>query len=323
MRQSLLKHSVVALCAIQGLQCSIAQTTLRETLTTTAANGTTASISTTVGAATTTDVSATTTPTTPAIAATTTTAKGAGPKSTTTTTTTTQFVFPASCVVDHSDWVGDSYCDSDHGSYNTASCDWDGGDCCPDTCRKNTNLDFSCGKPEYSCRDPESAHVEECPLRSSDFWGDGFCDEWNNALAAEEGATYVNLNSRACGWDGGDCCRLTCQQPLEKGGGSCTHTMENCLDPAAPDSCNQTLTPLCDPFEGCTASFPSYIGDGWCDDDEHNVGACGWDGGDWYVTFDGQSWFYGSGVAMLVGAALCLYAGACVSVLVASNRRLC
>eukprot|EP01041_Mallomonas_annulata_P004001 gene4001-7971_t len=38
-----------------------------------------------------------------------------------------------SCNVAQPSWIGDHYCDST-GGYNTAACNWDGGDCCSQTC---------------------------------------------------------------------------------------------------------------------------------------------------------------------------------------------
>jgi hypothetical protein len=41
----------------------------------------------------------------------------------------------AECAVENKEYLGDGYCDG--GDYNTAECNWDGGDCCEHTCRAN------------------------------------------------------------------------------------------------------------------------------------------------------------------------------------------
>lgn len=46
-------------------------------------------------------------------------------------------------------WVGDGFCDS---SMNTPECNYDGGDCCPETC---VDTQFDCGVVGYNCLDPK------------------------------------------------------------------------------------------------------------------------------------------------------------------------
>ena len=59
-------------------------------------------------------------------------------------------LLPVGCIVSQPTWIGDGYCDKS-GNYNTAECNWDGGDCCPETCvpgqgvRNNLNA-FACFK---------------------------------------------------------------------------------------------------------------------------------------------------------------------------------
>jgi hypothetical protein len=50
------------------------------------------------------------------------------------------------CVVAYPQWVGDGYCDG--GSYNTAGCNYDGGDCCSQHCR---DAKYTCGIQGYDC----------------------------------------------------------------------------------------------------------------------------------------------------------------------------
>jgi hypothetical protein len=59
----------------------------------------------------------------------------------------------SNCFVQNPDWVGDGYCDSKtvEGDYNSASCDWDGGDCCAQSCVSGPE---ECGSNGYDCKDP-------------------------------------------------------------------------------------------------------------------------------------------------------------------------
>lgn len=54
----------------------------------------------------------------------------------------------ARCHVGNPSWVGDGYCDK-AGGYNSAACNWDGGDCCPLICR---NSKYRCGHAGYDCK---------------------------------------------------------------------------------------------------------------------------------------------------------------------------
>jgi hypothetical protein len=113
-----------------------------------------------------------------------------------------------SCNVARPEWVGDGYCDG--GSYNVASCGYDGGDCCPATC---TPGDYACGANGYQCLDPNGAGVCTAPRQS--WVGDGYCDR------------NPDYNNAQCGWDGGDCCASTCQ-PDDY---ACGAIGFQCLDP--------------------------------------------------------------------------------------------
>jgi hypothetical protein len=53
-------------------------------------------------------------------------------------------------------YIGDGIChDFIDGCYNSAICNYDGGDCCPDTCR-NATVGPGCGSDGYFCKDPSS-----------------------------------------------------------------------------------------------------------------------------------------------------------------------
>lgn len=101
----------------------------------------------------------------------------------------------------HASFIGDGKC-HDHGCYNTAICNYDGGDCCPNTCQIEVPFQYSvCGDEGFYCRDPKSEMcdpnlTEECEgyekpqdvivpcddnkrpfvLNMYDSWGDG----WDN-----------------------------------------------------------------------------------------------------------------------------------------------
>ena len=62
----------------------------------------------------------------------------------------------------HPDRVGDGRCDDDN---NVADCQYDGGDCCPDTClsicppgAENEKCEFQCGvEPGFNCKTDEAS----------------------------------------------------------------------------------------------------------------------------------------------------------------------
>lgn len=57
-------------------------------------------------------------------------------------------------------YIGDGIChEFVDGCYNTPICNYDGGDCCPDTCKNQTDL-IGCGSDGYACRDPNSTFCD-------------------------------------------------------------------------------------------------------------------------------------------------------------------
>ena len=58
----------------------------------------------------------------------------------------------------HKNWLGDGVChDNMEGCYNTEICEYDGGDCCDDTCFVTSASSYmECGHDGYACKDPES-----------------------------------------------------------------------------------------------------------------------------------------------------------------------
>ena len=82
--------------------------------------------------------------------------------------------------------LGDGVCDA---ALNSAGCGFDLGDCCAST---------STGRgPFESCADPAEVEFDaSCGASNAKFIGDGRCDP--------------QLNTEACIYDGGDCCRWSC-----------------------------------------------------------------------------------------------------------------
>mmetsp|Transcript_5606 Transcript_5606/g.15750 ORF Transcript_5606/g.15750 Transcript_5606/m.15750 type:complete len:391 (+) Transcript_5606:60-1232(+) len=119
-----------------------------------------------------------------------------------------------------------------------------------------------------------------CPaLYFAEWLGDGHCD----------GGEF---NTAACGYDGGDCtranevvrqsypnCDIEGLYPESVGDGySCegfgVHNTEECgYDGGDCIEFNEQ-------YPGCQYDYPSWIGDGQCDEYESNTELCGWDGGD-------------------------------------------
>ena len=137
-------------------------------------------------------------------------------------------------------FLGDGYCDT---LLNNEPCNYDGGDCCPQTC---INGPGGCFESPETCLDPLAtvAAVAGCQV---EFVSDGACDASNN--------------KEECGYDGGDCCPLTCIF----GPGGCFESEETCEDPLG----------RCD-FFGLPVF---YLGDGYCDQ-ELNYEGCNYDNGD-------------------------------------------
>ena len=62
----------------------------------------------------------------------------------------------------HESFVGDGVCHDNYGNscYNSAACNWDGGDCCKDTCHSDPGSYLQCGSDGYSCRNPNSTNCD-------------------------------------------------------------------------------------------------------------------------------------------------------------------
>jgi len=114
----------------------------------------------------------------------------------------------ANCDVSEWDFnlIGDGKC---HAVTNTADCNWDGGDCCEETCTHP-----NCGVFwEYDCENPAvNPYAPACTVNFKQI-GDGLC--------------HAAANNADCGYDGGDCCVSTCT------GAACGAWGYSCIDPSA------------------------------------------------------------------------------------------
>lgn len=164
--------------------------------------------------------------------------------------------------------IADGVCDI---SVNTASCGYDGGDCCECTCIvhdvpcNRTVSVFDCHDPDASTdcsptpsptASPTSAFAYSACVGYVGQIQDGYCNEANN--------------NADCGYDGGDCCSCTCVNDLEfpcgeQGGGF------DCRDPDVPPECTLIGT-------SCEGNL-AFIQDLYCDSSLNNLERS-YDGGD-------------------------------------------
>jgi hypothetical protein len=154
------------------------------------------------------------------------------------------------CPTEVQSFVGNGLCDN---VLNNAVCDYDGGDCCADTADQSGGTFSSSGlgheEDYYFCIDPLALMMEACHVPDMFKIGDGVCDA----------APY---NTRACNYDGGDCCERTCF------GDECRRHEFDCRNLAL------VLPRTCD------VEDTSFLGDGWCDSGAYNSLDCSFDGGD-------------------------------------------
>jgi len=99
-------------------------------------------------------------------------------------------------------------------------------------------------------------------------------------------------NTEQCGWDGGDCCYLSCiQNPDPSKASNCGVVGYDCQDPSMlhPTSVSTSLFSLREQPGSLISSFSQKstcaistlkLGDGHCDKGPANSEECGWDEGD-------------------------------------------
>ena len=124
--------------------------------------------------------------------------------------------------------VGNGVCNHNNGKNNVADCGWDGGDCCEESCLDNANPKHvkRCGMRGYHCLDPAYANSPtaapgpaQCLAKPKQL-GNGICNKNGKNNKAE------------CGWDGGDCCEVSClSNPNPKKAAKCGNKGYQCLDP--------------------------------------------------------------------------------------------
>jgi len=141
--------------------------------------------------------------------------------------------------------IGDGHCDG--GIFNTVQCGLDNGDCI------NFNIRFP-----------------SCKVQEPELIGDGSCQQ--------------EYNNQICGFDGGDCCPYTDDEPL-LGDGTCHggwyNTKQCNYDNGDCNDFNNKY-PDCyiDTFELNANDHPVVIGDGICDGRYYNTATCGYEGND-------------------------------------------
>ena len=180
------------------------------------------------------------------------------------------------CWVTNPHWIGNGNCDG--GSYNTAECEFDGGDCdCivnypwrigDGNCNGGSYNTIDCGFDGGDCEE-FNAKYPNCNVEYPWKIRDGRC----------HGGAY---NTAECGFDGGDCEEFNAKYPncsspypILIGNGDCDNygsynTAECGFDEGDCEFFNK--------YPNCIASY-DLARDGICDS-FYNTAECGFDGGD-------------------------------------------
>ena len=85
------------------------------------------------------------------------------------------------CTADNLGVYANTQCDS---ALNNGDCNWDGGDCCPQTCddENSPGSSYECGlQSDFDCRDPSMSLSARgigagCIVDTPSYVGDGYCD---------------------------------------------------------------------------------------------------------------------------------------------------
>eukprot|EP01041_Mallomonas_annulata_P003749 gene3749-7443_t len=73
------------------------------------------------------------------------------------------------CIVEHPEWIGNHICnDKADGSYNTAECGYDGGDCCEQTCGDYSTCGGYSESNPFNCLDPLYKDLDHSHTSTSD-----------------------------------------------------------------------------------------------------------------------------------------------------------
>ncbi|KAF8058299.1 Scube1 [Scenedesmus sp. PABB004] len=135
--------------------------------------------------------------------------------------------------------VGNGICDN--GPLNVGICSYDGGDCCAGTCRAPDGAADAAASPDgsglpadmlvcsaskFACLNPDgsmptmmtaaayvvAAGAGNCPAPdTSGGDANAACPVAPGDVRLANGRCDGDLNTLACGWDGGDCCQKTCK----------------------------------------------------------------------------------------------------------------
>jgi hypothetical protein len=146
--------------------------------------------------------------------------------------------------------LGNGFCNQ--GPWNTFQGNWDGGDCCPQSCvipksndlgENQTLLELACTRTTFRCLDPHFKDADitfpVCAREGSPAVGadslenDGIgvtMDPRTSASLLGDGVCDLDLNTADFVYDGGDCCAATCVTN-PKYPQSCVDSPEVCIDP--------------------------------------------------------------------------------------------
>ena len=167
---------------------------------------------------------------------------------------------PRVCLATDPRRLGDGLCDN---AYNSLNCNWDGGDCCSQTCEDSAEHECGFNPNNVEIGFPNCLDHLICNVRDPAIIGDGHCHAGN----------VTGANVPACGWDGGDCCVETCESTANF---TCGFNGDQQIGYPACRDPNACLVP----------GFFDNAGNGLCNA-ALNTNACNWDGGDWCVLVRG------------------------------------
>jgi hypothetical protein len=108
----------------------------------------------------------------------------------------------------HTSFIGDGVCHDlfFNGCYNSAICNFDGGDCCKDTCKPKEGAYLECGSDGFSCRDPSSSECDptltlKCPPSSYKKPADNNDDVPPKCISGQSLYRILMYDSFGDGWE--------------------------------------------------------------------------------------------------------------------------